>query len=181
MGRTAAAAASRRVVVGVAGSAASAAAVAWAAREAELRGAVLHAVHAWEPADRGRAPYAPSPDRRDRDDERAAALLRTVVQEGLGTAAPSLASSPPGTGEPLLEVAEGLAVQVLLHSAAGAELLVLGGSQPAGDAAGRPSADLGPVARACLRAAPCPVVTVSPQHIRQPRQRTFRSLVAALS
>jgi nucleotide-binding universal stress UspA family protein len=182
MGRTAAAAASRRVVVGVAGSAASAAAVAWAAREAELRGAVLHAVHAWEPAARGRAPYAPSPDRRDWDDERAAAaLLRTVVQEGLGTAAPGLASSPPGTAEPLLEVAEGLAVQVLLHSAAGAELLVLGGSQPAGDAAGRPSADLGPVARACLRGAPCPVVTVSPQHIRQPRQHTFRSLVTALS
>ncbi len=182
MGRTAVAAASRRVVVGVAGSAASAAAVAWAAREAALRGAVLHAVHAWEPAARGRAPYAPGPYRRDRDDERAAAaLLRTVVQEGLGTAAPGLASSLPGTAEPLLEVAEGLAVQVLLHSAAGAELLVLGGSQPAGDAAGRPSADLGPVARACLRAAPCPVVTVSPQHIRQPRQRTFRSLVAALS
>jgi nucleotide-binding universal stress UspA family protein len=181
MGRTAAAAASRRVVVGVAGSAASAAAVTWAAREAELRGAVLHAVHAWEPAGRGRAPYAPGPYRRDRDDERAAAaLLRTVVQEGLGTAAPGLASSLPGAAEPLLEVAEGLAVQVLLQSAAGAELLVLGGSQPAGDAAG-PSADLGPVARACLRAAPCPVVTVSPQHIRQPRQRTFRSLVAALS
>jgi nucleotide-binding universal stress UspA family protein len=181
MGRTAAAAASRRVVVGVAGSAASAAAVTWAAREAELRGAVLHAVHAWEPAGRGRAPYAPGPYRRDRDDERAAAaLLRTVVQEGLGTAAPGLASSLPGAAEPLLEVAEGLAVQVLLQSAAGAELLVLGGSQPGGDAAG-PSADLGPVARACLRAAPCPVVTVSPQHIRQPRQRTFRSLVAALS
>jgi nucleotide-binding universal stress UspA family protein len=180
MGRTDAAVASRRVVVGVAGSAASAAAVTWAAREAELRGAVLHAVHAWEPA--GRAPYAPGPYRRDRDDEQAAAaLLRTVVQEGLGTAAPGLASSLRGAAEPLLEVAEGLAVQVLLHSAAGAELLVLGGSQPAGDAAGRPSADLGPVARACLRAAPCPVVTVSPQHIRQPRQRTFRSLVAALS
>jgi nucleotide-binding universal stress UspA family protein len=182
MGRIAAAVASRRVVVGVAGSAASAAAVTWAAREAELRGAVLHAVHAWEPAGRGRAPYAPSPYRRDRDDEQAAAaLLRTVVQEGLGTAAPGLASSLPGTAEPLLEVAEGLAVQVLLDSAAGAELLVLGGSQPAGDAGGRPSAGLGPVARACLRAAPCPVVTVSPQHIRQPRQRTFRSLVAALS
>ena len=181
MGRTAAAAASRRIVVGVAGSAASAAAVTWAAREAVLRGAVLHAVHAWQPAGRGRAPYAPGPYRRDRDDERAAALLRTVVQEGLGTAPPGLGSSLPGAAEPLLEVAEGLAVQVLLHSAAGAELLVLGGSQPAGDAASRPAADLGPVARACLRAAPCPVVTVSPQHIRQPGPRVVRSLVAALS
>ena len=182
MGRTAAAAASRRIVVGVAGSAASAAAVTWAAREAKLRGAVLHAVHAWEPADRGRAPYAPGPYRGGRDDERAAAaLLRTVVQAGLDTAAPGVASSPPGTAEPLLEVAEGLAVQVLLHSAAGAELLVLGGSQPAGDAASRPAADLGPVARACLRAAPCPVVTVSPQHIRRLGPRLFRSLAGALS
>jgi len=182
MGRTAAVAGSRRIVVGVAGSAASAAAVTWAAREAELRGAVLHAVHAWEPADRGRAPYAPCPYPGNRDDERAAAaLLRTVVQEGLGTAVPSLAGSLPGTTtEPLLEVAEGLAVQVLLQSAAGADLLVLGSSQPAGDAAGRRAADLGPVARACLRAASCPVVTVSPQHIRQPRPRTYRSLAAAL-
>ena len=181
MGRTAAAAASRRIVVGVAGSAASAAAVTWAAREAVLRGAVLHAVHAWQPAGRGRAPYAPGPYRRDRDDERAAALLRTVVQEGLGTAVTGLASSLPGTPEPLLEVAEGLAVQVLLHSAAGAELLVLGGTQLADDAPGRPGAELGPVARACLRAAPCPVVTVSPQHIRQPGPGPFRRLAGVLS
>jgi nucleotide-binding universal stress UspA family protein len=178
MGRTAAAAVSRRIVVGVAGSAASAAAVTWAAREAELRGAVLHAVHAWEPAERGRAPYAPGPHGGQHDDEQAAtALLRTVVQQGLDTAA----SVPPGTVRPLLEVAEGLAVQVLLHSAAGAELLVLGGTQLAGDAPGRPGAELGPVARACLRAAPCPVVTVSPQHIRQPGPGPFRRLAGVLS
>ena len=98
---------------------------------------------------------------------------------GAGHARP--ASSLPGAAEPLLEVAEGLAVQVLLHSAAGAELLVLGGTQPAGDAPGRPAADLGPVARACLRAAPCPVVTVSPQHIRQPGPGPFRHLAGVLS
>lgn len=178
MGRTAAAAVSRRIVVGVAGSAASAAAVTWAAREAELRGAVLHAVHAWEPAERGRAPYAPGPHGGQHDDEQAAtALLRTMVQQGLDTAA----SPPPGTVRPLLEVAEGLAVQVLLHFAAGAELLVLGGSQLADDGPGRPGAELGPVARACLRAAPCPVVTVSPQHIRQPGPGPFRRLAGVLS
>lgn len=109
MGRTAATAASRRIVVGVAGSAASAAAVTWAAREAELRGAVLHAVHAWEPAGRGRAPYAPGPHGGYHDDERAAAaLLRTVVEQGLDPVRPGLDGPPPGTVGPLLEVAEGL-------------------------------------------------------------------------
>jgi nucleotide-binding universal stress UspA family protein len=206
MGRTAAA--PRRIVVGVAGSAASAAAVTWAAREAELRGAVLHAVHAWEPAARGRAPYAPGPRAGHGDHERnaAAALLRTVVQQGLGAVqvalarlpvrqglgaahdglgrlpgAVGLAGPPLGRAGPLLEVAEGPAVQILLHSAAGAELLVLGGGQAAEQAAGRPSADLGPVARACLRAAPCPVVTVSPQHVRHLAPGLVRSLVGAVS
>lgn len=178
MGRTAATAASRRIVVGVAGSAASAAAVTWAAREAELRGAVLHAVHAWEPAERGRAPYAPGPYGGQRDDERAAArLLRTVVQQGLDAVHPGLDGPLPGIAQPLLEVAEGLAVQVLLNSAAGAELLVLGGGTLALDTADRPSAELGPVARACLRSAPCPVVTVSPQHVRRPVPGAFRHLV----
>ena len=165
-----------RIVVGVAGSAASAAAVSWAAREAELRGAVLHAVHAWEPAARGRAPYAPS--LRGHSDEREAAtsLLRTVVQQGLGAVQHGL-----GSASPLLEVAEGLPVQVLLHYAAGAELLVLGGGLAAGDGPRRPAAAPGPVARACLRAAPCPVVAVSPQHVRHLAPDMFRRLVGALS
>ena len=168
MGRIAAAAASRRVVVGVAGSVASAAAVTWAAREAQLRGAVLHAVHAWEPAARGRAPYAPGPHGGHDDERTAAALLRTVVEQGLDPVQPRLDGPLPGTVGPLLEVAEGLASKVLLDCADGAELLVLGGSQLSADAAGRPVAELGPVARACLRAAPCPVVTVGPRHIRRP-------------
>lgn len=179
MGRTAAATASRRIVVGVAGSAASAAAVTWAAREARLRGAVLHTVHAWEPAARGRAPYAPGPYGGHHDDEQAATdLLHTVVQQALDTGQPGADRPLPSAAGPMLEVAEGLPVQVLLHSAAGAELLVLGGSQPAADAAGGPGAELGPVARACLRAAPCPVVTVSPQHIRQLGPVAVRPLVS---
>jgi nucleotide-binding universal stress UspA family protein len=171
MGRTAADAAPRRIVVGVAASAASVAAVTWAAREAVLRGAVLHAVHAWEPAARGRAPYAPGLRGVAHDGERQAAeaLLATVVQEGLAGA--GLADARLDSVGPLLEVAEGLPVQVLLHCAAGAELLVLGGAPAAEDAAGRPSpSHVGPVARACLRAAPCPVVTVAPQHVAAPRR-----------
>jgi nucleotide-binding universal stress UspA family protein len=174
MGRTVAAA--RRIVVGVAGSAASAAAVTWAAREAGLRGAVLHAVHAWQPAAQSRAPYAPGLRAGHDERETAEALLQTVVEHGL---APSRAAL--GTVGPLLEVAEGLPVQVLLHCAAGAELLVLGGSQVADEGPGRPSADLGPVARACLRSAPCPVVAVSPQHVRHLAPGMFRHLAGALS
>ena len=182
MGRTAAAAASRRIVVGVAGSAASAAAVTWAAREAELRGALLHAVHAWEPAARGRAPYAPGPPGGHSDDERAAAaLLRTVVGQGLDPVQPGRDGPLPEAVGPLLEVAEGLTVPVLLHCAAGAELLVLGSGQPAADAAGGPVTELGPVARACLRAAPCPVVTVGPQHTRPLAPGAFRRLAGVLS
>jgi nucleotide-binding universal stress UspA family protein len=176
MGRTAAAAAPR-MVVGVTGSAASVAAVTWAVREAELRGAVLHAVHAWESAARGRASYVPGL-REQRDDERnaATALLHSVVQRGMGADQPRL----DGAG-PLIEVAEGLPVQVLLHCAAGADLLVLGGSQAAEEGSGRPAADLGPVARACLRAAPCPVVAVSPEHVRGLVPGRSRRLVGALS
>jgi nucleotide-binding universal stress UspA family protein len=176
MGRTAAAAASRRIVVGVAGSAASAAALTWAAREAELRGAVLHAVHAWQPAARGRAPYAPGPRAGHDERDAAEALLHTVVQQGLGATRDVL-----GTVGPLLEVAEGPAVQVLLHGAVGAELLVLGGSQAAEDVPGRASAGLGPVARACLRSAPCPVVAVSPRHVRRLAPGLVRRLAGAFS
>ncbi|HTT51117.1 MAG TPA: universal stress protein [Streptosporangiaceae bacterium] len=194
MGRTAADAAPRRILVGVAGSAASVAAVTWAAREAALRGAVLHAVHAWEPAVRGRAPYAPGLRGLDRSDERktAGTLLRAVVQEGLGAAPGRLAGAGsldgagrpggwlPDTGEPLLEVVEGAPVQVLLHCAAGADLLVLGGTQAEDYHYGRPATDLGPVARACLRAAPCPVVTVAPHHVRDAGRDALRKLVGAL-
>ena len=46
-----------RIVVGTDGSRSACAAVAWAAREAALRGAELHVIHAWTP---GLAAY-PSP------------------------------------------------------------------------------------------------------------------------
>jgi nucleotide-binding universal stress UspA family protein len=51
-----------------------------------------------------------------------------------------------------VEVIEGLAARVLLDRAAGAELLVLGQAVGAGQDI------IGPVARACLRHPPCPVV-----------------------
>jgi nucleotide-binding universal stress UspA family protein len=137
----------RRIIVGVHGSAASAAALRWAAREAELLGARLHAVRAWEDEARWLAPYAPHSGLASREEvgKVLGAELEQAVQKVLGA---------PGPVPVTVEVAEGLPVRVLLERADGAELLALG------TAAGRAGDDIGPVARACLPRAPCPVVVV---------------------
>jgi nucleotide-binding universal stress UspA family protein len=66
-----------------------------------------------------------------------------------------------------LEVADGLPARVLIDRSVGAEMLVLGSASPAGASGpATPSVQrripLGPVARDCLHAAPCPVVVVRP-------------------
>jgi nucleotide-binding universal stress UspA family protein len=136
------------IVVGVDESPASLAALRWAAREAGLRATRLQVVRAWERARRRVAPYASCVGLRGKDDDRAAAgaRLEGAVRTALGPA-PVI----PVT----VEVAEGLATQVLLARAAGAELLVLGGVASTGRDA------IGPVARDCLRHPPCPIVVVS--------------------
>ena len=123
-----------RIVVGVDESPASLAALRWAAREAGLRATRLQVVQAWERARWRVAPYA------------SCVRLEGAVRTMLGPA-----SVIPVT----VEVAEGLATQVLLDRAAGAELLVLGGVASTGRDA------IGPVARDCLRHPPCPIVVVS--------------------
>jgi len=135
-------------VVGVDGSIASLAALRWAVREAGLRDAALQAVRAWEDAAKRVAPYAShtcltgGPE----DHRRVADRLQADVTTAIGLA--SLAAVT-------VQVAEGLAARVLLDLAAGADLLVLG-------SATRCAPDgIGPVARACLRHSPCPVVVVS--------------------
>jgi nucleotide-binding universal stress UspA family protein len=141
--------ATRRIVVGVDGSAASVAGLRWAACEARLREAELHVVCAWDGPHRHRAPYAAITGVPSLDEGRAAAasLLAASVDAALGqTPQASLRA----------ELAEGRPERVLLDRAAGAELLVLG-------SAGRsdqPQQVAGPVHRACLRGAPCPVVVV---------------------
>ncbi|MGH3254248.1 MAG: universal stress protein [Streptosporangiaceae bacterium] len=141
--------AGRRIVVGVDGSKASAAGLCWAAKEAGLRRAALHVVHAWDGAGRHRAPYAPLGGLASPEEDRAAAalLLAAIIFAALG----------PATPVPLrAELAEGRAERVLLDRAAGAELLVLGST----GCRGHLQDALGPVHRACLRSAPCPVVIV---------------------
>jgi nucleotide-binding universal stress UspA family protein len=67
-----------------------------------------------------------------------------------------------------VEEVDGLAARVLLDRCAGADMLVLGTS---GDVPGA-LRSAGPVIRACLRRAPCPVVVISaaqdPMQTREP-------------
>lgn len=147
----------RRIVVGVNGSVASLAALRWAAGEAALRRASLLVVHVWDRTWRQVAPYARLGGRPTPGEERSAARARltVAVRTAFGPVPPVGVTS---------ELAEGLVARVLLDRAADAELLVLGATMPtmtsasAGRAA-EPTA--GPVARACLSLAVCPVVIVS--------------------
>ncbi len=144
------------IVVGVDDTAASTAALDWAVREARLRRAALHLVLAHDPARARRAPYARpvAPDASAADPE-AARLAQAVVR----------AARLFPSGRVTSELVDGLPAQVLADRAAGAELLVLGSARPAED----PNGPLGPVARACLRHPPCPVVVVCSE--RQPLSR----------
>jgi nucleotide-binding universal stress UspA family protein len=143
-----------RILVGVDGSPASIAAARWAAAEAQLRGMWLHVVYV---RDRGASPasYAPLSAAAGTDDRTAReAALTATVREAVG----------PGAWPAVrLELVDGLPVRVLLDRAAGAAMLVLGCTRSAGMAGapvGKPGPPIGPVARDCLRGAPCPVVIV---------------------
>ncbi len=132
-----------RIVAGVHGTAASDAALDWATREAALRCARLHLVLARDTAACHRAPYAHPGDPAAGDAD--AGWLTRV-------AARAARLLPPG--RVTTDLADGLPARILVDRAAGASLLVLGAA---------PSGFLGPVARACLRQAPCPVVIVVPE------------------
>ncbi len=147
-----------RILVGIDGSPASVAAVRWAGREAQLRGMRVHVVYV---RDR-RLPtphYAPQPRASEPMPGPAAGeRMQAVVREALGT-------QPPAGVQ--MELADGLPARVLIDRSVGAEMLVLGSAQPNGASTRGPAAPLaqaraplGPVARDCLHAAPCPVVVV---------------------
>lgn len=156
----------RRILVGVDGSAASAAALRWACREASLRGAEVHAVHVREAKCHSLASYAvpayacPADSAEDADID---AMWRSVLPDRV-----------PVGGEVRVrtEVIEGLAARVLLDQCAGADMLVLG------TASDMPGAvrSAGPVIRALLRRAPCPVVVIS--CAQEPAVRPARSAQA---
>ncbi len=136
--------ASQQIIVGVHRSAASLAALRWAAAEARLRRPMLRVVHAWEPAVR-RASYAVLGDSRVSGQERLRAqrVLAAVMRGVYGS------EIPQGT---TFELAEGTAERVLVQRSREAALLVVGaaGAHPAG-----------PVIRACMRSARCPLVIIT--------------------
>jgi nucleotide-binding universal stress UspA family protein len=132
------------IVVGVSGSEASAAALRWAADEARSRHATLRVVRSWDAE--FTAPYAAGRHlTRGQQREAARAELSAQVRTALGSPCPAGVAA---------ELAEGLAERTLVDRSAGAALLVLGSASPAAGT-GR---SIGPVVRACLRRAQCPVV-----------------------
>lgn len=143
----------RQIVVGVDGSAASAAAVRWAVREARLRRARVHLVCAYHSDARLAAPYAPQFRIRQEERRGAARLLLDRAAE--------LASRRLPAGRVTAELANEPPARALLDRAADAEMLVLGASRPAAQP-GQPPLAPGPVTRACLLRASCPVVLVAP-------------------
>lgn len=146
--------ASRRIVVGVHGTAASAAAVRWAIREARLRHATVHIIFACRHDGRLRAPYARRSEAPDPvEDDAAARAIFTATAEA------ARRRLPPGRVK--AELTDELPARALVDRTAGAEMLVLGTRQPGRQPAGQPPDAMGPVARACLRHAHCPIVIVA--------------------
>jgi nucleotide-binding universal stress UspA family protein len=144
-----------RILVGIDQSPAAAAALRWAAAEARIRGMRLHVVHARDPQAVVPAHYAPSGAGQDAVSNAEGLALEALVRE---------AARSGGWPTVHFEVVDGLPVRVLLERAPGAAMLVLGSTRSAllaDSPVGKPRAPLGPVARDCLRAAPCPVVIVA--------------------
>lgn len=137
------------IVVGVKRSAASVAALRWAAGEARLRRATLQVVHAWESV-AGRASYAIL------DDSPASGQERQRAQDQLDAIvrAAFIGEVPGGIKT---EVVEGMAERILARCSRNASLLVLGATADAG-VTPRPA---GPVIRACMRSARCPLVIIT--------------------
>ncbi len=144
----------RRVIVGVDFSAESAAALRWACREAGLRGAEVHAVHAMEAPCHSMASYAAIPAPAQPGDVDIDVMWRSVMPDPV-----------PGV-QVRTEVVLGLAARILLDRCEGADMLILG------TVSDTPGAlrSAGPVIRACLRRAPCPVVVISAAQDPLPRQ-----------
>ncbi len=142
----------KRIVVGVDGSETSRHALRWAAAEADVHDAVLHVVYAWDVPTPGAGIGTPAGTRAaaapEGQHDAAEQLVAGVVQEELGDAATNVRKSI-GRGSP---------ANVLLDSAKGADLLVVG-SRGLGGFTGLL---LGSISMKMAHHAPCPVVIVRP-------------------
>ncbi len=138
-----------RIVVGADGSPASRAALRWAVRQAELTGATVHAVIAWQyPLATGGYAWAP-----------VAVLDSTDMQEVAEKALADEIGEVVGARSDVRvrpEAIEGNPAQVLIGASTGADLLVVGSRGHGGFAA----ALLGSVSQHCVHHANCPVLIV---------------------
>ena len=135
----------RRIVVGVDGSDSSKAALRWAIRQARLTGGSVDEVTAWHyPSAFG---WAPVPDDVADPETSAKQTLTEALAEVSGL-------EPEVPVRPV--VAEGLASEVLLRTALGADMLVVGSRGHGGLA----SALLGSVSMYCTLHAHCPVLVM---------------------
>jgi nucleotide-binding universal stress UspA family protein len=131
-----------RIVVGVDGSDSARAALRWAMRHAKLGGGRVEAVIAW----RHPTTYDWEPTGIAGDFEGGARLTLSETLAALDGEEPGVSVRP--------LVAEGHPVEVLLHTAKGADLLVLG----CRGRGGITSAVLGSVTLHCVLRAHCPVL-----------------------
>ena len=153
-----------RIVVGTDGSKSACAAVAWAAREAALRGAELHVIHAWTP---GLAAY-PSPwyTPSDVGVEASVEASQTIAARICETAREQATTAAPGVNV-RCETIEGGSTQVLLDQSKDADLLVVGARGHGGFI----GLVLGSVSDQCARHAHIPVVVVPAPHAERRRAR----------
>jgi nucleotide-binding universal stress UspA family protein len=158
------------IVVGMDASPASLAALAWAHDEAMAHGAPLVVVHVLDPRAHA-ASYAPT---RPRQDEDALVAAETEALIGIESISPV---------EHVFQV--GVPSTVLIERSRGARMLVLGhsarhhhGQDERGQAQAEPA--LGPVARACVTQAECPVV-VLPESVEMPASPKEAAASAASS
>ena len=147
---------SSRIVVGVDGSEPSKAALRWALRQADLTGATVEAVIAWEyPINAGSAPVIV-------DDAATGKFAATALQETVDDV-----TRPGPPAEVRTTVAQGNSARVLLNAAADADLLVIG-SRGHGGFAGLL---LGSVSQHCVSHANCPVVVIR-DHVTRDQQQS---------
>ena len=139
----------RRIVVGVDGSGSSKAALRWAIRQGKLTGSSVEVVTTWHyPAAYGLAPG--SQGSFDFEANAKSALVEALAEVS--------GFEPDVLVRPL--VTEGVAAEVLLHEAKGADLLVVGSRGHGGFA----SALLGSVSMYCVLHAHCPVLVLRDGH-----------------
>ena len=139
----------RRIVVGIDGSQPSRLALQWAMRQAELTGATVDAIHAWDmPPINDPALVVVMPDDLKNAAER---VVADTILEVAG-AHPAV----PVRGRAV----QGYPATVLIRAAQDADLLVVG-SRGHGGFVG---ALLGSVSQHCVHHATCPVVVIRGQH-----------------